>query len=329
MKKFSSNIGIIIPIIVALFNIFLIANPTEMISAGKDGLLMWFNQVLPTLLPFVVGANLLAGLGFIHFLGVLAAPVMVPVFKVPGAGAFALLSGLTSGYPMGAKAVAHLRKTRQIRQEEAQRLLAFCNNAGPLFVIGFVGVGLFGSARLGYFLLVSHIAAALGVGLLLRFFSPASVEMVTDAGFRRAFKAFRDFRREHYLGFGQVLGVSVKNAMESMVLIGGFIIVFCVVIRAMEISGVFYYTGGYSGVLAGLLEVANGAKMIARGQEPNIHALAAAAAVISFGGLSVHGQTAHFIQGTDIRFTPYLAAKALQAFLAAVICSLLLLNYGV
>ena len=83
-EKLSANFVIIIPCIIAIFNIFLVLNPTEMIAAAREGLLLWFNQVLPSLLPFVVGINMLIGLGFIGFLGVLASPVMLPLFKVPG-----------------------------------------------------------------------------------------------------------------------------------------------------------------------------------------------------------------------------------------------------
>ena len=330
-KKHSANFVIIIPIIIAMFNIFLVLNPTEMVSAGREGLLLWFNQVLPTLLPFVVGANLLAALGFIHFMGALAAPIMVPIFKVPGAGAYALLTGLTSGYPMGAKAVAHLRETRQVTQQEAQRLISFCNNAGPLFVVGFVGAGLLGSVRLGYILLASHIIAALVVGFVFRFIAGETFNEETPRGgisskrsnnkqLKQAFEKFNEFRQSSYAGFGRALGQSVSNAMESMVLVGGYIIVFCVVIKALEIGGLFSVLGRGSGFAAGLLEVANGAKMLAQGNQPNPMTLAAISAIISFGGLSVHGQTAHFIRETDIKFGFYLAAKLFHALLSGIIC---------
>lgn len=328
-KLSSTNIGIIIPIIIALFNVFLIRNPTEMITASREGLLLWFNQVLPTLLPFVVGVNMLAGLGFIHFMGALAAPVMIPIFNVPGAGAFALLTGLTSGYPMGAKAVAHLRKTGQVNRQEAQRLMAFTNNAGPLFVIGFVGAGLFGSVSIGYTLLLSHITAAMILGIVSRFtytgvsHGDRGAAIKHDgSNIKSAFEKYQEFRREHYKGFGQVLGSSIKNAMESMVLVGGFIIVFCVVIKTLELVGLFNILGQSSGVAAGLLEVANGAKILAGGGPPNPAVLASVSGIVSFGGFSVHGQTAHFIRGTDIRFAPYLLAKCVQALIAGVLCYL-------
>ena len=319
----SSNFGIIIPVIVALFNVFLILNPSQVIIAGREGLLLWFNQVLPTLLPFVVGANLLASLGFIHFMGALAAPIMVPLFKVPGAGAYALLTGVTSGYPMGAKAVAHLRETGQITKDEAQRLISFSNNAGPLFVIGFVGAGLFSSVRFGYILLASHLAAAVTVGIIIRLLFSKNMSNLMDTeniGIKAAFIEYRHFMQNHYKGFGAAFGGSVKNAMESLVLVGGFIIVFSVAIKVLEVGGLFDLLGQNAGIAAGILEVANGAKMLAAGGPPNAAVLAVTAGIISFGGFSVHSQVAHFIKDTDIRFLPYLGAKVLQSVLAGGIC---------
>jgi len=302
---------------------FLVLNPVEMIMAAREGLLLWFNQVLPSLLPFVVGVNLLAGLGFIRFLGVLAAPLMIPLFNVPGAGAFAVLTGLSSGYPMGAKTVADLRKTRQIRHQEAQRLIAFSNNAGPLFIVGFVGTGLFGSTRIGYLLLASHIAAAFIIGVIYRFFGEKS--SATGGGLSRAFKAFHNYRQNEYEGFGSVFGSSVKNAMEAMVLIGGFIIVFSVLIKTIETSGLFSIFGNFAGLVAGIIEVANGTRILAQVGSDNPVAVILAAAVVSFGGLSVHSQTAHFLRGTDIKFAPYLFAKVLQAVISAGICLVLVM----
>jgi len=308
-----------IPILIALFNVFLIFHAAEMVAAAKDGVQLWFNQVLPALLPFAVGANLLAGLGFIRLLGIIMAPIMIPVFNVSGAGAFALLTGLTSGYPMGAKAVAHLRETGQIGKREAQRLIAFTNNAGPLFVIGFVGTGLFGSTLAGYGLLLSHIAGAVFVGILFRFLWPSEP----------AQKYSPPQNSDVAESFGQVLGNSIKNAMESMTLVGGYIILFCVVIKALELSGFFGLLGIFvnesqvpivTGFAAGVLEVANGAKILTQGGEVTRATLSTAATIISFGGFSVHAQTAHFIKQTDIRFGLYLLAKCLQAIVAGIIC---------
>ena len=60
------------------------------------------------------------------------------LFNVPGQGAIALIMGIISGYPVGAKIVCDLKKRNICTKEEAERLLAFTNNSGPLFILGTV-----------------------------------------------------------------------------------------------------------------------------------------------------------------------------------------------
>lgn len=319
--------SLIIPMLACLFNVFLLMYPREVLNAAREGLGLWFNNVLPSMLPFIIGTNILTGMGFAHFLGMLLSPVVTPLFNVPGAGGFALITGLTSGYPIGAKVTATLRRNGQLTQAEAQRLVGFCNNAGPLFIVGVAGTGLFGSAAAGYVLWASHVAAALVTGLLFRFYkSEEKTQSISGGVIRRAFAEYRAYRRENDCAFGHVLGESVSNAMESVVLIGGFIIFFCVVVRVVTVTGLLdalipgsANDGVITGALTGILEVTNGVKALAQNQSASLPLrLAVSAGVIGFGGLSIHAQTLHFIRDTGIKIGPYIGAKILHALLAVV-----------
>ena len=107
----------------------------------------------------------------ISILGKFFNPIMKPIFKVPGVSSFAFLMGSISGYPVGAKIVTSLRNSNSISKNEGERLLAFTNNSGPLFIIATVGIGLFGSSATGFLLLITHLLAAISVGILTSFFS--------------------------------------------------------------------------------------------------------------------------------------------------------------
>lgn len=98
------------------------------------------------------------------------------LFGIGGAGASALLLGVTGGYPLGADAVARLRRSGTLTREQAERALAFCNNSGPAFLVGAAGVGVFHSAGYGLLLYGVHVLSAVIVGML---FAPRS------GGFRR------------------------------------------------------------------------------------------------------------------------------------------------
>ncbi len=330
--------NLIIPIIVALFNVLIILFPSIMISAAKDGLSLWFNNVLPALLPFIITTNILIGLGVVNFLGVLLEPIMYPLFRVPGVGGFAMITGMTSGYPMGAKIIATLREDNLITQVESHRLMSFCNNSGPLFILGAVGVGMLQSPQAGFFILFVHYVASITTGLLFRYWGDdvAPKKTKTTRILSRAFQSMRLARQKDKRNFGQLLGESVKNAMETIASIGGFIILFCVIVKAIEItpllsiikmifSDALNYFGIseqlFEGLVIGLIETTNGSRAVSL-QEFSKTQLATLCAIISFGGFCIHAQVINFLSKTDIKTSVYLVAKVINGIIAAVVATI-------
>ncbi|MFR4562546.1 MAG: nucleoside recognition domain-containing protein [Flavonifractor plautii] len=119
--------------------------PGEAMSAMKDGLSLCGNVILPSLFPFFVLSSLVVELGMSRCLGRLFQPVMAPLFRVNGACASAVALGFIGGYPVGARTAIALYESGQCSRTEAERLLAFCNNSGPAFILGVVGTGVFGT----------------------------------------------------------------------------------------------------------------------------------------------------------------------------------------
>ena len=106
---------------------------------------------------------------------------MRPLFNVPGEGSYPLIMGIVSGYPVGAKIVCDLRNKNILTKPEAERLLAFTNNSGPLFILGTIGIGLFKDTTTGIILLVTHILASLTVGIIFRFWKYKDVNIGTSS----------------------------------------------------------------------------------------------------------------------------------------------------
>ena len=129
---------ILTALITVIMTILIIIFSESAFQAALEALLVWWEVVFPSLLPFFIIAELLMGLGVVHFLGTLLEPLMRPVFKVPGVGAFAMSMGLASGYPIGAKITANLRRNKLCTKVEAERLISFTNTADPLFMVGAV-----------------------------------------------------------------------------------------------------------------------------------------------------------------------------------------------
>ena len=54
----------------------LIIFPKEAFAASLEGLKLWFEVVMPALLPFLIMAKLLMSLGVVNFIGALLEPIM-------------------------------------------------------------------------------------------------------------------------------------------------------------------------------------------------------------------------------------------------------------
>ena len=141
--------------------------PEVSAQAARDAMLLCAQTLIPSLFPFFVLSSLLIACGASELLSALLSPLMRPLFGLSGTGAAALALGLCGGYPVGARTAAELVENGALSRDEGERLLAFCNNAGPGFLLGVCGAGVFSSSRAGAALYLIHVAAALCAGLLI------------------------------------------------------------------------------------------------------------------------------------------------------------------
>jgi len=314
----------------------LVFYPDLAFKAALRGLEVWWFVVFPALLPFFIAGQVLMALGVVHFLGVLLERFMRPLFNVPGVGAFVVAMGLASGYPIGAVLTARLRRDGQLNTAEAERLMSFCNTADPLFMAGAVAVGMFGRPALGGAIMGAHYLAALGTGLILRFYrrterSPDVAAGPGGALLARATEALVEARRRDARPFGQIMGDAVKDSVQTLLLVGGFVILFAVIIDILTRMGlVAWISGGLAWALhplgvqkaaaaslvSGFFEITIGTKAASAAPGPLLQRLVLCNAIIAWSGLSVFAQVAAVSQGTGISLRPYVVARVIQAVLA-------------
>lgn len=320
----------------AILTIALVLYPDTALEAAKDGLTLFLNVVFPSLLPFFILSEIMLALGIVHFIGVLFEPLMRPVFNVPGEGAFVLSMGLAAGYPMDAVITARFRKQRMCTQIEGERMLAFSNTADPLFIFGAVAVGMFAIPGIGKTLALAHYISAFLVGITFRFYGMGDRTMSPERHrsgniLGRAVEALVKARDEDGRPFGQIMGDAVNDSIKTLWMICGFIMLFATMVRMIDVVGlyptiampfemVFRLAGTELSLVkasvAGLLEIDLGAVAAAKAAAPLVQQVAVAGAIIAWSGLSVHGQVASVLTGTDIRMQPYVLARLLHAILA-------------
>ena len=298
----------------ALCGLFvLITASAQAVQACRAGLRLCAELILPSLFPFFVLSALLAKLGLPAQLGERLAPLGGRLFRVSGAGCTALLMGLLGGYPLGAAYIAELCENGCVDEEEAGRLLAFCNNSGPAFFLGALGTGVFGSPRLGLLLYAVHVCAARLTGLLLRGRGPFAAEASPDAA--------------PPLPFSKALPEAVRQAVSASLNVCGFVVCFAVFTGLLNANGFFSLLAGrlaaLSGqplpwcraLLTGFFELGGGIGAL-RGLPPTPADLALAAGLMGWGGLSVQFQTLALIADTEIKSAPHTAGRLLSAVLS-------------
>lgn len=265
----------------------LLARSAEAAQAVRDGLALCAGSVIPALFPFLAVSGLLTALD------AGASPALGPLARLLGcsrAGARAFLLGLTGSYPVGARTVAQLYRRGGISRREACRLLLFSNNCGPAFILGVAGLGCFGSLRAGVLLWGVHILAALVIALALPRRAAEPPERPGSVPAR--------------LPLVPALIAAVRDAAGTMVYICGFVVFFLVLLRVMG-----RVTGLSHPVLSGAVELTQGILALPHTRRGFVWA----AGLLGWGGLSVHGQSAAVLSGTDLPMGPYLAAKAAHA----------------
>ncbi|NLM44013.1 MAG: sporulation integral membrane protein YlbJ [Clostridiales bacterium] len=309
----------------------IIAFPKETFNASLEGLDLWFNVVCPALLPFFICAEILVGLGVVSFIGSIFRPLMSIIFNIPGEGAFAFAMSIASGYPVGAKITATLRSNKQCTKVEAQRMLSLCSTSGPLFIIGAVSVGMLKKPEFAPLLLLSHYLSAVTCGFIMRFYKK-NIKASNSAIIQNPFKELIKYREKDGRSFGQLMGDSIKNGVSLVLLVGGYIIIFSVISRVIEITGLLTFITNainllpfinidnkqyVSMMITGILEVTNGIKVCTSQYLPDILKVIIISFFIGFGGLSINAQVSGIIQETDINFLIYFFMKILQGFLAS------------
>lgn len=327
------------------FTVLLVIFSNSCMAAAKNGLKLWANNVIPALFPFFIATELLSYTNLCNKLSKFFSKMMEPIFKVPGCGAYAFIIGMISGYPVGAKIVTDLRNSGSCSKSEGSRLLSFTNNSGPLFIIGTVGITLFRNTSIGILLLLTHILAAITVGFILRFFDKSnsnSISLSDDNDITK--KTYKTQSNYSILNIGDIIKNSIVSAIKNILVIGGFIVLFAVIISILNTSHlidaaslIFYpicklmkFDIAYiKGILIGLIELTNGLSIVSSIPAKNITInIVICSFILGFGGISILFQVLSIISKSDLSIKPYIYGKLLQGIIAATYTYIFISNFS-
>ena len=317
-----------IALIFLLFTISILIFSNSNLIAVKSGIQLWVTSVVPSLFPFFVATELLMHTNIIYHIGNLLNRFMKPLFNIRGEGAFAFIMGIISGYPIGAKIATDFRKEKICTKEECERLLSFTNNSGPLFIIGSVGILLYRNTMIGLLLFITHLLASLSVGFLFRFWKRNTASNLYSSS-----PSYTTNKTQATLAnLGEILSESIISSIQSILVIGGFVVIFSSIISILKSSGITHIVeimlapffnfihispSFIEPLFTGFFEITNGISAISNivSRKLSINILITAF-LLGFGGISVLLQVLSITSKSDLSIKPYIYGKLLHGIIA-------------
>ena len=294
-----------------LFLCCLFLFPGAALTGAKNGLLLWFNQVLPSLLPFLILSSLFLSNGLSDSLAARLAPILSPVFRCSPSGCYAVVIGLLSGLPVGARTVASLMESGRISKKEGQYLLPLCNNPSPLFLLGFLSSSVLKRSDLRYPVLFIVIGASVLSAMLLR--PRRHSRIVEDAVCHSSSFPLKSFTFSFLL-----LDSAIEQAFSVLTRVGGYIILFSVsasLLAKLPFSPLCLACAG------SVLEITTGSVSLDSLSLPSHITIPLITCFVTFGGLSAAAQTKSVLAGTKLPFAHYLLTKSVAGLLAGLFMS--------
>ncbi len=280
---------------------FLILDAKTAVGGAKEGILLCLNSVIPSLFPFLILSSIIVStiLGesvrILHPIGRLC--------KIPEGAETIFILGLLGGYPIGAQCINSAFKKGQISNQNARRMLGFCNNAGPAFIFGMMG-GLFPNSIAAWILWFIQILSAITVGILLPGntadrckISGAQVFSIIDAA---------------------------EKSLRTMANICSWVVLFRVMLAYFQRWILWLLPHEIQVFITGILELSNGSHALGSIVSNGMR-FVFASCFLSLGGICVAMQTVAVTKQTGRGF--YFPGKLLQcaiSFILSVICQYVL-----
>ena len=269
-------------------------------------------SVVPSLMTFMTVATFISNSACSDVIGKLLGRPIGLLFHLPKECAKTVILSMLGGYPCGAKLISDMLKRGEIDTNTAQRMLRFCINASPAYVVSAIGTGLFGNARIGAVICFAHLFSAVLIGLFSR--SKKTPPTLTV--------------KAKTMGFADCFVKSVLDSTNAMLCISGFTITFSTILTLLNETGITtLFTNLLTpltnnaetsrAVLHVLFDVVSGSRSCINC--PPMTAVLLCAAAVSLGGISILAQVMSYFSGHRINFFEIVLFRLLHAVLTVAI----------
>lgn len=286
-------------IIVTILFCFLLVFPMQTLEASKTGLLLWFDTVLPTLLPFLILSQLILKTSLVDILQKVSGPAFRRIFHCSDYGVFCFLCGLLCGYPVGARLIALQIKDKNLSIQEGQFLLSFCNNVSPMFCISYGILHAIGTSNI-----LPYLFCIYGSALLFGFFTRPAIPLAT--GTKKQTSSTESIF--------QFIDVCIIDSFTILIKLCAYLILFTIISKGLLLFVPERYLY-VAPVITSILEITGGLSCISKLPLGCIRSVFAIAAM-TFGGLCCIFQTNSVLADTGLSLKKYIFHKVIITILA-------------
>lgn len=296
---------VILVFVFCLVGFSLLRFPDACQNAVSSAIEMCLSSVIPSLYPFMIVSSVIVSASFNIEVPKIFEKISYTLFRQPGISLIVIALSQTGGFPVGAALINQLYKAKRLSKNQCHRLLLFCINPGPAFVISFVGKFILSSQSAGIIIYISVVMSSLLIGIFSRFFAQE------EESFSWASK--EDKAKASLSG---MIVESVKKNTLAMAEVCGWIITFSCI---NSIIGTLNMTEQSKIFVCVLLEVTNACKEVS-----SIYPIEIIAGVIGWSGLCVHFQLMNSIINTSLKLKYFYVARVINSAVAILVCKVLL-----
>lgn len=295
--------------LIGIYLIFLLLRyPALSLQYAATGLRLWFEKMIPTLLPFMILSGILIHMNLTEGFVRLFHPILHLIYGTTPNGSYTLIMGFLCGFPMGARIAGELCREGKLSVREGNRLLTFCNNIGPIYFLSFVVSTLSLEKPLAPFLVMYGVPLVYGIFVMqisrVLYRPSQSVNAVLP-------DTVPSKQLSQKTGLLAATDHAVCSGLTGIAKLGGYMVFF----NLLNILFVPFANlpSTLLNVYYCILEITGG---IARcGSLRPFLVLV----MLPFGGLSCIAQTYSMIEGTDLSIRAYVLHKLAQTAITALI----------
>ncbi len=292
--------------LVFLFAFTLLKFPAKAGEGVQKGIEMCIYILIPSMYPFMFLSGFIVNSGLAEKSGKLFSFFTEKAFCLPGCCSAAIIMSMVGGIPVGASMVTEMHKKGYITTNQSKRMLLFCINPGPAFVISTVGHYMTGNKSIGIILYASLVLSSLTVGFLSRLVLTSDEPLTATASDNKK------------ISFQNAVVTAVSESSRNMLNVCAWVVLFSCVCSLIELLPL---SEGAGILITGITEMTKGCEKAAESMS-----LPAVAAVLGFGGICAHLQIMPAVTQMKLPLKYFFCSRIINSGLTVIIFSLLFKN---